>query len=145
MKSIALAATAALALTLSSAPARAAEDMRSISDQGRRTGAFAGATVRLPIGGKPGAKPTARLQLGIIDRTRGTRPIPAGGLELGLTAKGKAEMFVGGRSSREMREQMKLTRSTALVLGGVVAVTMIAVVYLATKDLDEVGDSIPTF
>jgi hypothetical protein len=141
MKSIAITAAAALAATLAPAPCRAADDMRTIGNHGRQSAAFAGGTIRLPLGGTRGARPTARLQLGMISGLQGTRPVRTGGLEFGLTGQGKPEMFVGGQSAREMRERMQLNGSSgntaAIVFGAVLVVVGLYVII----NLDSLGDS----
>ena len=143
MKSVAITAVAALAVTLVPTPCRAADDMRAASDQGRQSAAFAGANIRLPLGEKRGAKPTARLQLGMVSRSSGTRPVPPGGLELGLTGRGKPEMFLGGQSAKQMRERLNLSGSNGSTATIVFGVVLLAVGILVITNLDDLGDSSP--
>jgi hypothetical protein len=141
MKSMAITAAAALALTVAPAPCSAADDMRALSHQGRQSAAFAGANIRLPLGGNRAAKPTARLQLGMIDRTRGTPAVRAGGLELGLSGRGKPEMFVAGRSTGELRERMKLDGSMGSTVPIVFGVVLVVVGLYVIVSLDSLGDT----
>ena len=141
MKTMAIAAAAALSVTLAATPCRAADDLRNTLDPGRQTAAFAGANIRLPLGGKRGAKPTARLQLGMVDRSYGARRVPAGGLELGLTGRGTPGMFVGGRSTGELRERMKLDGSMGSTVPIVFGIVLLVVGVYVITNLDSLGDS----
>jgi hypothetical protein len=141
MKSIAITAATALAVTLAPSPCRAADDMRTPGDQGRQAAAFAGANIRLPLGGKRAARPTARLQLGMVDRSYGAGRVPAGGLELGLTGRGKPEMFLGGRSAGDVRQRMKLNGSTGTTMVVVFGVVLLVVGVYVITNLDSLGDS----
>ena len=140
MKSLATSAAAALAVMLAPVPCRAADDMRTIDDKRRQPAAFAGASIRLPLGGKQRARPSARLQLGMVHGAGTARQIPAGGVELGLTGRGRPEMFVGGQSTRELRERMKLSGSTGDTVWVVFGVALLVVGVYVITNLDDLGD-----
>lgn len=139
-----------VSFALCAEPAFAAEDHRTSQyDETRRT-AFAGAVFRLEMG--PGAKPPAtRLQMGLRSLSSGRHSeappriahVPL--FELGVAGKGKPEMFVGGRSVREMRERMNLTSSTPNTVWIIMGVVLVAVTILVVSGLDDLGDSIPEF
>ncbi len=136
-------AAAAALLLLSAQPCLAADDFRSTGAVDRRSGAFAGMTVRLPVGQQE-AKPIARLQLTTVhqsydreSRLSGRSVRPAG-LELGLSGAAKPTFYVGGRSAADIEKKlhMKGSNTTLLIVGGVV---VLAVLVLAS-----VADAQPT-
>lgn len=137
-------AAATAAILLCAQPCLAADDFRSLGATERRSGAFAGMTVRMPLD-RQRAKPTARLQLTTVhqsyDRSSGLsgRTIMPAGLELGLGRSAKPTLFVGGRSTADIEEKLHVKGSsgtTILIVGGVL---LLAVVVLAS-----VADAQPT-
>jgi hypothetical protein len=135
MKINATSAATALAVALAPIPCRAAEDIRTTAAPARQPAAFAGASIRLPLGQKDRARPVARLRAGIVD------PGSRAGLELGLTRRGKPEMFVAGHSASAVRERMKLNGSTGSTTWIVFGVVLLAVGVLVITNLDSLGDS----
>ena len=108
----------------------------------RQSSAFAGVTVRLPFGGGPERKPTARLRVTSFHDYRDARGAtvqshrPAG-LELGLTGLGKPAFYVGGQRLAETDPRLHgKGKTTWIVVGGVI---VLAVVVLAS-----VASAMPT-
>lgn len=146
MKTFVVKAATALAVTLTAMPCRAAEDRPVTHNLERQTSAFAGVNIRLPLGGKERAKPAARLQMGMVWRSEGAGPrspdlrYRPGGLEFGLTAKGRPEIYVNGQSAGQMRERLKLGGSEANAAMIVFSVVLLAVGILVITNLDDLGD-----
>lgn len=134
-------ATAFLAASMLVAqPCLAAEDFRDAGSGQRRGSAFAGASLRIPLGTGRAAAPIARLQLGlrhdVRDRSGGSlgesRPAT---FELGVTKLGKPAFYVGGREVAETRRRLGVGGDTgwlvpALIIGAVV----VGVVLLTDPD-----------
>jgi hypothetical protein len=131
LKKIAAASAAAM---LISQPCLAADDHRDIGARERRSGAFAGLNVRLPMGkGNPG-KASAKVQLTTLHQYRTgagavVRAYRPDGLELGLSRSGGASLSIAGQDLRRANERVALKGSTTtyLIVGGV----LLAVVVLA--------------
>lgn len=130
---------AAAALTLLCAqPCLAAEDMRFTGAAGeKRSGAFAGVTVRMGIGTRLAERPTARLQLTTFHDYRDTRGASTGsyrprGLELGFDG-GRPTYLVGGRDMRQVRERLNASGSTKtwLLVGGALVLTVVVLAAVA--------------
>ncbi len=127
MKQKAICAAAGALLMLGAQPCLAADDMRGFGNMERRSGAFAGASVRMPLGSREAAKPSARLQLGmrhVQQDSAGRLPVRAqqiGLLELGGATGGKPALFVGGQDVAEVEKRRGLvgTTGTLLLLAGV--------------------------
>ena len=68
MNRFASAAFAAAMASLAASPALAADDIPGGNQIERRSGAFAGASFRIPVGGRDGGKSSARLQLTMEQR-----------------------------------------------------------------------------
>jgi hypothetical protein len=106
-------------------PCLAAEDFRDLGTEPRRTAAFAGASLRIPLGTARPAAPAARLQLGLAHPVRdGRGPRPAL-FELGATRFGKPAFYVGGREVGETRRRLGISGDSgwvvpALIIGAVV-------------------------
>ncbi|HEY0114043.1 MAG TPA: hypothetical protein VGB59_12970 [Allosphingosinicella sp.] len=147
---------AAAALMLAAQPCLAAE-LVSVQAPGAaptmsRTAAFAGGTIRLPLGrggagGAKAMKPQARLQIGFAhNRTGGSfgvREMSVSGLSLGEGRKGKAALFLGGTGLRDFRKKVGMSTGGAIAVG--VGVTLVALLALAaasgTPDIGcSVGD-----
>ncbi len=132
-------AAAAAILLLSAQPCLAADDVRSTGAVERRSGAFAGMTVRVPMG-REGAKANVRLQLATIHHSydRDSRlsglSYRGSGLELGLSATAKPALYIGGRNAAEVERRLKMGGSgtTVLLVGGVVLLTVILLASLAS-------------
>lgn len=147
MKSITISAATALAAMPIATPCRAADIMPTNYYREGKPAAFAGAIVRLELDGRRRAKPTARLQLGMIGRSQeaalsstGTRNARAG-LELGLTSVGRPDLYVGGQPVGQMRERLNLQGSTGTTVAIIFGVALLAVGVLVITNLDGLGDS----
>lgn len=121
---------ALLAVTMLAAqPCAAAEDMRHFSNSERRSAAFGGVNIRLPLGQGVRSKPTARLQLTSTHTYRdngsgAVRVFSPSGLELGASEKGKPTLYVGGQHPAEIKKKLGIggTTTTLLVIGGVILI-----------------------
>ena len=131
---------AAAAFLLSAQPCLAADDFRSTGAVERRSGAFAGLTVRLPIGESGAANPSARLQLATIyeshdreSRLSG-RSYRAAGLELGLSNSAEPAIYIGGRNAAEVERKLgvKGSTTTVLLIAGGLLVTVLLLASLAS-------------
>ena len=110
---------AAAAASMLSQPVLAAEAFRDTGALETRKGAFAGLNLKVPLGTREAAKPSARLQLTTSYNQRsaaGMRSYRPAGLELGLTGKGQPEMFVGGVRLAETERRLGLTGSNDWIL-----------------------------
>jgi hypothetical protein len=134
MRATRLAPAFLAAAVLTAQPCLAAEDFREAASGPRRGSAFAGASLRIPLGAARPAAPAARLQLGLRHDAGGGRPAA---FELGLTGLGKPAFYVGGREVAETRRRLGIGRDTgwlvpALIIGAVV----VGVVLLTDPDSD---------
>jgi len=138
---IAAAAGAAAMLMLAAQPCAAAGDPREIGATATRTGAFAGAAVRLDLGGRKAAKPSARLQLGVTQSydnsasPASSRPV----LELGASDRGAPVLFVGGQKVKDLKTRAELEGSTGtvlLIVGAVAAAAVLIAVAGSGGDKD---------
>ena len=131
---------AAAALSLVSQPVLAAEAFRDGGVRGQRTGAFAGVNFKVPLGTKQRVKPSARLQLttsrdSITDS--GYRSVRPAGLELGLTDKGRADVYLGGNRLSDTEKKLGLTGFGDWVLPvALLAAVVVGVVLLTDTDND---------
>jgi hypothetical protein len=132
--------TAAFAAAfLMSGPCLAAQDIGSADPSRAGVAAFAGGSIKLPLGGGAKARPVARLRLGTM-RSAGPRAeFGQGGLELGLGAKGAPQIFIGGQSSAEVKRRLGVSGSTHTAVVVVFAVALIAVSALVLSDLDNLS------
>jgi hypothetical protein len=130
------------ALSMAAAtPSLAADDLRDNGSFERRSGAFAGANLRMPLGTKA-ATPTARLQLTMIhsleDRQSGspTRSFKPAGFELGISGKKAPALFLNGQSMAATKQKLGLSGSTKTIaiIGGVLLAG--AAAFLIFNDCD---------
>lgn len=143
MKGYALCAACVAAATLACGPA-SAQDVQARDGVERHRAAFAGATVRLELGGpRVRRAPQARLGIGFSDYRRDSAGFisPGGGPRLPLQAglaDGRVQWFVGGeRASRlDRRLGAGSTKKTLLVIGGI-AVGAAAALLLLDGDGDD--------
>jgi hypothetical protein len=127
------ASAAIAALFLMAQPCLAADSAHNYGAQETRSAAFAGLHVRMPLGQKQRAKPTARLQLSSAYYTRDQAGAaftiqPGSGVELGAGKGGSAALFIGGRDTAEMKEELNIgggSTTTLVVVGGVVLVVLL--------------------
>lgn len=124
------AATAALFLIVQ--PCLAAGPASNFGASETRAAAFGGLQVRLPLGQKERAKPTARLQLSsaYYERERSGALVQTqrtSGLELGAGKAGKPALYLGGQDTAEMQNKLNIggTTTTLLIVGGVVLVVVL--------------------
>jgi hypothetical protein len=132
------AAAIAAAAMLAVQPCAAAEDIRDGGLRERQVSAFAGVNLRIPIGGKQAARPSARLQLTAASTVRdlrsgSTTTTRAHGFEVGAGEKGGPAFFMGGEETAEMGTKLGIggSTTTAIVIGG--AVLLVLVIFAASK------------
>lgn len=136
------AAAAALAMTLSQ-PALAAQDFRDAGAGERRSGAFAGVSLRVPLGAEEKARPSARLQLTSDHRYRtadGVRTHRPAGLELGADGLGKPEIFFNGAKLSDAERRMGLSGIGDWVLPAVLLTAVVVGVVLLTDGNNDLPD-----
>lgn len=104
----------------------------------RRSSAFAGMKINMPIGQRKQEKPTARLQFTTHHefrdlRTGELRTVRPAGLELGVAHTGNVTLTIGGREAPKVGNQLGVsgTGKTVLIIGGVVLVGLILAVAAA--------------
>lgn len=127
------------AAALAAQPCLAAEIVGPDGDVERRSAAFAGASLSVPIGGAGRERaPSARLQLGMTHDLRGTngerRRLRAGLVELGLGRSGQPAYFVGGRDVDEIGERLNVKgkTTTLLIVGGVLVLGVVILAAVAS-------------
>ena len=114
-------------------PCLAADDMRDAGAGERRSSAFAGLSVKVPVGRSGGSRETtARLQISTVHETRdarsgSVRSFRPAGLELGLGAKGKAALYLNGQETKAIERKLGIGGSTTtlIVIGGIVVLVLI--------------------
>jgi opacity protein-like surface antigen len=139
-----LVATAALAAQFMSGPAVAAS-LQPVEFGAARSGAFAGARLKLPIGGREPGQMRAGLGIGPMLSAQGTdgriRTSFGDGLEFGMRESSPARLSIAGRSLDEIRLQADGKKggvpTWALIAGGVV----IAVGIGAAVSIDRINDA----
>ncbi len=146
MKNKAMIGAAGAMLMLGAQPCLAADDMPGLGQLERRSGAFAGANLKMPLGARKAANPTARLQLGMRHVQRDsagrlpTRTQQIGLLELGGAGSGKPALFVGGRNVAKVEKRMGLVGTTGILL---LAAGAALGAYAAITLLDDDNDTQP--
>ena len=130
---------AAAAGLLAAQPCAAASNPRAWDE--RRISAFAGVNLRMPLG-EAGARPSARLQLTTSydardARTGSVRSFRMQGLELGAGRSGSPSLYMNGRTSAQVREQLRLSGSTGDTVWIVFGVTLVAVAVLVLSNSAE--------
>jgi hypothetical protein len=139
------AAAAAAAAMLIGQPCLAADDMRNMGGGERRSGAFAGLNLRVPVGKGNPEKPSARMQLTTTHEYRNAsgevlRAYRADGLELGLRRTGAASLRIAGQDLRATKERLAMNGSTKtyLIVGGVVLVVVVLAAVVAAHSVPAV-------
>jgi hypothetical protein len=132
-------AVAAIGL-LAAQPCAAATGSAAWSDG--RMSAFAGANVRLPLGGAKVARPSARLQLttsyNVRDaRTGSVQSYKSQGLEFGATRHGAPTFFMNGQSTAQIQKKFGMSGSTMNTVWIVLGVALVAVSVLVLVSFDE--------
>lgn len=131
-------AAAAALLLLAAQPCFAAGDLRSTGAVERRSGGFAGMTIRVPMG-QQDARASARLQLATVNHSYDResrlsgRSSQAAGFELGLSGSAKPALYIGGRNAAEVQRKLQIKGSgtTILLVGGVVLLSVLLLASLA--------------
>jgi hypothetical protein len=129
----------AAAVLLPVQPCLAADDFRDFAVVERRSAAFAGVRLRLPLGAANPERPSARLQLTSFHDYRDAggamvRSHRAPGIELGLNPSGRISYHIGGTDVAVTRERLRASGGTTtwIIVGGlVVAVVILAAVVSA--------------
>ena len=137
---------AAAAASMLSQPVLAADAFRDMGPQERRTGAFAGLNFKMPLGTRAAVRPSARLQLTTSHDYRsaaGVRSYRPAGLEFGLTAKGRPDMFVGGARIADTEKRLGLTGGADWVLPVALLGAVIVGVVLLTDGDNELPEQQP--
>lgn len=112
-------------------PCLAAEPFGGEGGGQRQSSAFAGLTVRVPLGRSGATGPSARLQLTTIHERRDSRggilsSQRAEGVELGLDRRGRAAYYVGGEDVRKIDERLNAKgKTTWIVVGGVLLLVVV--------------------
>jgi hypothetical protein len=147
MRVIRFGAAAAAAAMLLAQPCAAADDFRDSGATDRHMTAFAGLSVRMPLGSE--GRPSARLRFatGYSLREAGSGAVRSSlgqGLEIGVGKKGIPTYFIGGQRAAELQQTLGIkggTGTTLLIIGGVlVAVVIVA----AAAGGGGFGDTCPT-
>lgn len=120
-------AAAVAVLGLGATPCMAAGDLFQVGNGEHRVAAFAGANLRLSLGGTERAKPSARLQLTTIhsyeDRQSAspTRTYRAAGLELGMAGTKNPGFFMMGQDVSQLKRKLGVngSSSTLWIIGGI--------------------------
>ena len=120
------------AAVLAAQPCAAADDFRDMRAPERRSGAFAGLSINVPLDRGIRRRPTARLQLTTTSTVRradgATITYRAPGDELGAGRRGRPTYSIAGQNPAEMRERLGVggsTGTTLLIVGGVVLVVLV--------------------
>ena len=134
------AAAFAAASSIAFHPCLAADDFRASAFTEQRTAAFAGASLRIPLGAREAARPSLRLQLtpAYYSRDPATSAIRSRrpeGLEIGASG-GRPALFVAGQPASGLERRMNAggsTGTTLLIVGGVVVVAVLLVAVAASN------------
>jgi hypothetical protein len=131
---------------LAAQPCVAADAFQDFDRDERRSAAFGGLKLNMPIGQGQRVKPTARLQLTTTHQLRDTRTgevraVTPAGLEFGASDKGKPMLFVGGRDAAAVKKELGIggTTTTLLIVGGVVLVLLVVAAASTPPQVDYVG------
>ena len=144
VKRLALSAAVLAAVTITPTAASAAGDDLTATHPEQHRAAFAGATLRLPFGGRTAPVPEARLGIGLSSYRRDgsgallARGGPALAVGPGL-AEGRLQLFVGGESVAQIERRLGARGSTRTVLlvAGALAAGAAAVVLLTDGEDDD--------
>jgi hypothetical protein len=139
MKALTKGAAALALLATAAQPCLAAEDLRDLGNPVHRSGAFAGGSVRMTLGGKDEArKPQARLQMGFTHHARDMRSASPGqtlriaSFELGASEKGKPAFYMGGHTLGEMKQKLGMSDAAKVGLGALALVGVLAIAFMAS-------------
>ena len=128
---------AAGTMLLAIQPCIAAEDVRDLGMPGHQTAMFAGANLRLGLGGAHRERPTARLQMGLTHTYRDPRSAsPAtvyrvNSFELGASRSGAPVLAIGGTDVRQFEQRLGMSTGAAIALGAGALVALVAVAFAA--------------
>jgi hypothetical protein len=123
-------------------PCLAAGEIHSDGASERRSGAFAGVRLRLPLGEGNPERPSARLQLTASHEyrnaagatLRSTRP---DGIELGFRERSRLSWRIGGQDMGRQDERLGVSGSTKTILT-IGAIIVVAVVMIPILTADEI-------
>lgn len=127
-------------------PCLAAEDLRDAGSGQRTSSAFAGASLRIPLGSARPAAPAARLQLGLRHDVRDSRGGSLGRdsrsalFELGATRLGKPAFYVGGCEVTEAKRRLGVSGNKGWLVPALIIGAVVVGVVLLT---DPTSDSAP--
>lgn len=132
MASRTYAAAAAAAALLAAQPCAAADDFRERRMTDVRPGAFAGVTLRMPIGEGAPRRPRASLRFtsvaSIRDAAGASTTRYAEGVEIGAGPNGRVSLSIGGQGTAQLKDRLGVggsTGTTLLIVGGVVLVVFV--------------------
>lgn len=113
-------------------PCAAAEDFTGFNSSERRSAAFGGLNVRIPLSHSTKVKPRARLQLSTVHHLRDSRSgevrtFRPAGLELGASKAGAPALYLNGQNSADAQKRLGIggAGTTLLVVGGVLLVLVV--------------------
>ena len=140
---ISRAVVAAAVLALFPQPGMAKDDFAAPASLERRSDAFLGLNLRLPLGRERAPVPEARVRFSLdhslVDRRTGKQvDLRAQGMEFGFNGAGKPALYLGGRQIDETLRSFGLDGDRpdigtfALVAGGAVAAATL--LFVATND-----------
>jgi hypothetical protein len=134
------AAAAASAAMLIAQPCFAAGELQSDGATERRSGAFAGVRLRLPLGEGNPERASARLQLTTSHEYRNAsgatvRSIRPDGIELGLRDRSRLSWRIAGQDMGRQDERLGVSGSTKTLLTiGVIIVAVVVLIPVLTAD-----------
>jgi hypothetical protein len=133
-------AAAAAAAMLACQPSYAAAEAPGAGAFERRSGAFAGVRLSVPMGARNPERPSARLQVTSFHDGRSAsgatvRSVRPHGIELGLGQGGRPAWRIGGREIGGGEQRLGFDGSTAsLVTIGIIVLAAIVVIPVLTAD-----------
>jgi hypothetical protein len=143
MRRLRHAAAAAAAATLIAQPGLAATDVRGDGAAERRSGAFAGVRLRVPIGARNQERPSARMQLTTVHDYRTAagatvRSFRPDGLEFGAGQRGRLAVRIAGQDIGRLEERLPASGSTRtiLIVGAVVVAAIVLIPVLTAYYID---------
>ena len=132
-------------LALAAQPCIAADDFREAGAAERRSGSFAGAHVKVGLGGGAQTKASARLQLGFRHVYRDAQSSApsmtrnAAVMEIGASRNFKPAVYVAGQELSATGRRLGAKGGTAplLIAGGVVLAAVVVLAVVAASSDDE--------
>lgn len=125
---------------LAAQPCSAADDHQQFTSGERRTSAFLGLSIRLPMGRSDSFSPSARLQFTSEARVRDWRTgsvemFKPRGVELGVNRAGAVSMFVHGLDVSDVQKASlgDSSRETTYSIIGALVVSVAVIAFLASN------------